>query len=407
MLTVTAVMMKFQTLNFLEFRFLMSKLNSAGQSGIKSRVRKAEGIIFVKLEMFESVDGELFFRAQWYYRAKDTVSHKDHGQLIDPKRVFYSEVQDDNPLDCLVGKLNIARLELNLGPWSVLFHMVSSSMLPDANLGGLLKLLQLENKDIPSETSSIVSSDIEVNGISELNTNIANTKPELKLLDLYSGCGAMSTGLCQGGILSGSKMVTMSFIYLLAFENNHLNTICFRPCFDMILFEKLCCYFSLTQNMVPHEYYVELFREEEEEEDDNTGPEENNGEEIFEVPKVIDMRYNDPKKEDKHGLYFKVFWKGYDSGVEDVVCGGPPCQGIKKQTTSLFFIHIVHYLRPKFTLMENVVDLLKFSYGFLVRYALGRLVQMSYRSHLIVYPMHILQESHLKTLEDQPHFPLM
>ncbi|RHN41252.1 hypothetical protein MtrunA17_Chr8g0364101 [Medicago truncatula] len=58
--------------------------------------------------------------------------------------------------------------------------------------------------------------------------------------------------------------------------------------------------------MVPHEYYVELFREEEEEEDDNTGPEENNGEEIFEVPKVIDMRYNDPKKEDKHGLYFKA-----------------------------------------------------------------------------------------------------
>lgn len=90
----------------------MSKLNGAGQSGIKSRVRKAEGIIFVKLEMFESVDGELFFRAQWYYRAKNTVI-KDHVQLIDPKRVFYSEVQDDNPLDCLVGKLNVARLELN------------------------------------------------------------------------------------------------------------------------------------------------------------------------------------------------------------------------------------------------------------------------------------------------------
>jgi len=58
--------------------------------------------------------------------------------------------------------------------------------------------------------------------------------------------------------------------------------------------------------MVPYEYYVELFREEEEEDDDNTGPEENNGEEIFEVWKVLDIRYSDPKKEDRHGLYFKV-----------------------------------------------------------------------------------------------------
>ncbi|RHN41251.1 putative DNA (cytosine-5-)-methyltransferase [Medicago truncatula] len=216
------------------------------------KVRKAEGIIFVKLEMFESVDGELFFRAQWYYRAKDTVSHKDHGQLIDPKRVFYSEVQDDNPLDCLVGKLNIARLELNVDfdakkesipPCDYYYTFINHTYFSILHLffkfSSLLISLQIcnsENKDIPSETSSIVSSDIEVNGISELNTNIANTKPELKLLDLYSGCGAMSTGLCQGGILSGSKMVTMSFIYLLAFENNHLNTICFRPCFDMILF---------------------------------------------------------------------------------------------------------------------------------------------------------------------------
>jgi DNA (cytosine-5)-methyltransferase 1 len=56
-----------------------------------------------------------------------------------------------------------------------------------------------------------------VNGRSEVNSKSANTdiieekkEPELKLLDLYSGCGAMSTGLCQGGILSGSNIVTVS-----------------------------------------------------------------------------------------------------------------------------------------------------------------------------------------------------
>lgn len=34
-------------------------------------------------------------------------------------------------------------------------------------------------------------------------------KNEKFLLDLYSGCGAMSTGLCMGASLSGIKLVTV------------------------------------------------------------------------------------------------------------------------------------------------------------------------------------------------------
>lgn len=36
-------------------------------------------------------------------------------------------------------------------------------------------------------------------------------KPDLALLDLYSGCGAMSTGLCLGANLSGVNLVTVCF----------------------------------------------------------------------------------------------------------------------------------------------------------------------------------------------------
>ena len=39
---------------------------------------------------------------------------KDHAHLINDKRVFFSEVRDDNPLDCLVKKLNIARIPLSV-----------------------------------------------------------------------------------------------------------------------------------------------------------------------------------------------------------------------------------------------------------------------------------------------------
>lgn len=43
---------------------------------------------------------------------------------------------------------------------------------------------------------------------------------------------------------------------------------------------------------------------------------------------------------------------------------------------------IVEYLRPKFVLMENVVDILKFANGFLGRYGLGRLVGMNYQARM-------------------------
>lgn len=39
---------------------------------------------------------------------------KHLSNLIDGKRVFLSDVHDDNPLECLVQKLNIARVPLNV-----------------------------------------------------------------------------------------------------------------------------------------------------------------------------------------------------------------------------------------------------------------------------------------------------
>lgn len=41
---------------------------------------------------------------------------------------------------------------------------------------------------------------------------------------------------------------------------------------------------------------------------------------------------------------------------------------------------IVEFLKPKYVLMENVVDILKFSKASLGRYALSRLVHMKYQA---------------------------
>ena len=49
-----------------------------------------------------------------------------------------------------------------------------------------------------------------VNG--ETYQNNESDSSEWTLLDLYSGCGAMSTGLCLGASISGIKLVTVSRI---------------------------------------------------------------------------------------------------------------------------------------------------------------------------------------------------
>ncbi|GAB2292821.1 Alpha-1,3-mannosyltransferase cmt1, partial [Dionaea muscipula] len=84
-------------------------------------------------------------------------------------------------------------------------------------------------------------------------------------------------------------------------------------------------------------------------------------------------------------------------GDVHVICGGPPCQGIRgfnrfrniqdplkdvKNHQLVVFMDIVNYLKPNYVLMENVVDLLKFAGGFLRRYALGRLVEIGYQTRL-------------------------
>ncbi|MED6131246.1 hypothetical protein PIB30_008286, partial [Stylosanthes scabra] len=403
------------------------------------------------VEMFEGVDGNLYFTAQWYYRAKDTVI-KILEYLIDDKRVFFSEIQDDNPLDCLVAKLNIARIPLNVDldakkatipPCD--FYCDTLYLLPYSTFVNLPS----ENKESGSETSSTISSDAEVNGRSEVNSehiegvnNEDNKEPELRMLDLYSGCGAMSTGLCLGGILSGSNLVTRWAVDLNehaceSLKLNHPETQVRNESAENFLsllkeWEKLCSYFSLVQSKVGHEQYDELFNAGDD--DDTSSDEENNDGadgEVFEVFEVLDICYGDPNHKKEQGLFFKVRWKGYGpnedtwepiSGLSncrekikefvtlgfksnmlplpgdvDVICGGPPCQGIsgfnrfrnrecplddEKNMQLIVYMDIVQYLQPRFSLMENVVDLLKFAEGFLGRYALGRLLKMNYQSRM-------------------------
>lgn len=61
--------------------------------------------------------------------------------------------------------------------------------------------------------------------------NHETNEAKLALLDLFSGCGGMSTGLCLGAKLSGVSLVTVLAIDFLSLFSMHLIPIyCHREC---------------------------------------------------------------------------------------------------------------------------------------------------------------------------------
>ncbi|KAK4371680.1 hypothetical protein RND71_007064 [Anisodus tanguticus] len=323
------------------------------------------------VEFFQAVDGMKYFNAQWFYRAKDTVI-KALDQFIDNKRVFLSEIKDDNPLDCLVKKIKIVPISLNVS------LQLKESLRSESDYYYDMKYLLPYSSfvSLPSDVSSPDSeSDSTISSDSDI-VEVNEQKQEKKLLDLYSGCGGMSTGLCLGADICGVNLGTKWAVDLNRYachslKVNHPETeVRNEAASDFLLllkeWEQLCASCSLLKSDTPPH---PLLKEEDEEDDDDGGDEdEGSGDEeegeIFEVEEILEVCYGDPKEIKKPGLYFKVFihhvWKflhpnlptilvtlcgcqkkikgfvtkGFKTSVlplpgeVDAICGGPPCQGI-------------------------------------------------------------------------------
>ncbi|CAI9768659.1 unnamed protein product [Fraxinus pennsylvanica] len=415
--------------------------NLEDEAYVKADEGKDNFICKIK-EMFEAVDGSNNFTAQWYYRANDTVI-KCCDSFIDDKRVFFSEIKDDNPLDCLVRKLKIVNIPIKAGS-GVKEEMRSKCdyyydqmyLLPYTSF----VTLQSDNTARSSLRTRWYSSDADVAVVSSSgeSSGVIEQGSEKTLLDLYSGCGAMSTGLCLGANSCGVKLVTKWAVDLNEFaceslKLNHPETQVRNDSAEDFLnllreWEKLCASHLSTETSGPvHEHRDSESMENDQ--SDDSGDE--SGSEIFEVAEILSICYGDPNKTGKSALYFKIRWKGYGPeedtyepleglsaceeklkefvsrgykskilplpGTVDVICGGPPCQGISgfnrfrnkenpleddKNKQLIVFMDTVAFLKPKFVLMENVVDIVKFAGGFLGRYAIGRLVGMGYQARM-------------------------
>ncbi|KAH9753141.1 DNA (cytosine-5)-methyltransferase CMT2 [Citrus sinensis] len=430
------------------------------------------------LEFFKTTDGEEYFRVQWFYRAEDTVM-KEAANFHDRKCLFYSTVMNDNPVDCIISKVIVAQIPPKIG--------LKSNSIPSSDFyfdmeycveySTFRTLLtdyssRIHDLSLPSCTETVPTT-----ATSTFFENMPNHGPhkaELALLDLYSGCGGMSTGLCLGAKLSCTNLVTRWALdsdksACESLKLNHPEAQVRNEAAEDFLelvkeWQKLCKRFAVniverenkqrsivnsprvTRNSVNSPRDVDIPPGE------------------YEVARIVDICYGDPNESGKRGLNFKVHWKGYSTsedswepieglrncperikefvrngfkskilplpGDVDVICGGPPCQGIsgynrfrnvdsplddERNRQIVIFMDIVEFLKPKYVLMENVVDILKFDKASLGRYALSRLVHMKYQARfgIIAAGCYGLPQFRLRVFiwgadpsEKLPQFPL-
>uniref|UniRef100_A0A0D3G4P2 DNA (cytosine-5-)-methyltransferase n=1 Tax=Oryza barthii TaxID=65489 RepID=A0A0D3G4P2_9ORYZ len=388
------------------------------------------------LEFFETKTGECYFRVQWFFTAEDTVIG-EQAQSHDPRRLFYSDLTDDNLLDCIVSKVTIVQVPPSVDGKSK--SVPSSDYYYDMKYSidySTFSTIEMEDTDdlMQSCYTSRINDKMKKIDVNKKHKSPVLEKMELSLLDLYCGCGGMSTGLCLGarggGVnLSARWAIDDDEIACESFRNNHPETRVRNETTDDFLellkeWEKLCkTYVKHSRTKACVDSTTESNNETP---DCSTVPPEE-----FEVWKLVDICFGDPNKVSKHGLYFKVRWKGYGPhhdtwepveglrnckeairdfvieghrqrilprpGDVDVVCGGPPCQGIsgynrnrefeapfkcEKNKQIIVFMDVVQFLKPKYVYMENVLDILKFADATLARYALSRLVAMHYQARL-------------------------
>ncbi|KAL0452931.1 UNVERIFIED_CONTAM: DNA (cytosine-5)-methyltransferase CMT3 [Sesamum latifolium] len=392
-----------------------------------------DGVVFNLLDdaYVQALEGEPDFIAKIVEMFETVI--KDQDYLIDTRRVFYSDVRDDNPLSCISSKVKIGQLAANMDIAAKEKAKNSCDLYVDMmyTFPHAFTSLYTDN-----ENSSVTNGVIQTksSGVAKPPEDFQQSKRTV--LDLYSGCGAMSSGLSIGASLAGENITTRWTVDFNSYaceslKSNHPNVeVRNEDAEDFFVllkeWESLCKEFNLVGSkeveLEPHD----IDSDESEVDDCLVVP---SGE--FEVEKLIAICYGDPNNVYKRGIHFKVRWKGYGRaddtwepidglckcqekikefvsrgyrarilplpGDVEFICGGPPCQGIsgfnryrhycdpledKKNRQLVVFMNIVEFLKPRYVLMENVTDILKFAKGQLASYAVGRLVSMNYQARL-------------------------
>ncbi|XP_048500700.1 DNA (cytosine-5)-methyltransferase CMT2 isoform X2 [Beta vulgaris subsp. vulgaris] len=275
------------------------------------------------IEFFETMDREDYFRVQWFYKPEDTVM-KEEASFHDKKRIFYSSIMNDNLLACIISKLNVIQVshQLNMNSSSIepsdfyydMEYCLEYSTFRNLPRGDSLEGCKLPSLSCPESILPLTSSPVAVN-----RTICKTYNPELTMLDIYAGCGGMSTGLCMGAKHSGINLVTRWAIdadssACESLRLNHSNIRIMNETADDFLellkhWERLCKKYVIEETHQPFSspQKVSDLAEASSDAQSNSDTE---GDEL-EVLGLVDIRYGDADGSGKEGLQFKVRWKGF------------------------------------------------------------------------------------------------
>uniref|UniRef100_M8C361 DNA (cytosine-5-)-methyltransferase n=1 Tax=Aegilops tauschii TaxID=37682 RepID=M8C361_AEGTA len=220
----------------------------------------------------------------------------------------------------------------------------------------------------------------------EANSESDAAATKATILDLYSGWGGMSTGLCLGAVIAGLQIETRWAVDL---NTNAWESFKYNHPITEVRNEKVEDFLLLLQEWsVLCDKYIHKHNDDASASPLKVGGEEHElGKGKLVIDKLTAICYGGAKRE--KCIYFK--------GDVDVLCGGPPCQGLSgnnrhrkcdkpldddKNRQIVTFMDIVSFLKPKYVLMENVADILKLNGGSVGRYALSRLVALNYQSRM-------------------------
>ncbi|XP_047057529.1 DNA (cytosine-5)-methyltransferase CMT1-like [Lolium rigidum] len=279
-------------------------------------------------EFFEGLDQGSYFAAHWFYRVADTVISlqlvevEDHKH--DHKRIFLSDHKDDNTIDSIISKVNVIYVDPNMTLEAKSKIIEESDFYYDMSYSLACSTFANMPADIGIATGSEATSDIssdDVDSSKEKPNDDLVSPPDAQiktaaLLDLYSGCGAMSTGLCLGAALSGIKLITRWAVDL----NTHAcSSLKHNHPFTQVRNEKAENFLSLIRewNTLCKKFDVhksislssDLPRTSNENEEYGNEPLLKG---TFEVERLIDICYGDPNSIGKVGLWFKVRWRTFD-----------------------------------------------------------------------------------------------
>nr|CAB3496568.1 unnamed protein product [Digitaria exilis] len=176
--------------------------------------------------------------------------------------------------------------------------------------------LPADNDGVSSSASSNISDDaIDSSKETQLpgfHASDAHTETA-SLLDLYSGCGAMSTGLCLGAALSNFKLETRWAVDMNEYACESLK---YNHPRSKVRNEKAEDFFALLKewNALCKKYIIQkgITSESEVAQSLTDDEDEPLSEDTYEVEKLLDICFGDPNSTGQVGLWFKVRWKGYD-----------------------------------------------------------------------------------------------